>query len=96
MSHNSNIEFAILNVDAKNYKPWGTNAKMYLESRWFANTILENNESSSHDKAKANMFLHKHIDDVRKFEYLTTDDPSVLWKDLKNLFNYKNNRKFYL
>ena len=60
---------------------------MHLESMGIASTMIENNEIPSHDKAKANMFLHKHIDNGLKFGYLTTEDPSILWKDLKDRFD---------
>ncbi|GJW15632.1 disease resistance CC-NBS-LRR class family protein [Tanacetum coccineum] len=35
-----------------------------------AQTIVENNDSPPQDKARANIFLRKHIDDGLKFEYL--------------------------
>ncbi|GKA17963.1 hypothetical protein Tco_0697800 [Tanacetum coccineum] len=50
-------------------------------------TIIENNDSPPQDKANANIFLRKHIDDGLKFEYLTTKDPSIMWKDLKDRFD---------
>ncbi|GKD45175.1 hypothetical protein Tco_1269820 [Tanacetum coccineum] len=52
-----------------------------------AQTIVENNDSPPQDKARANIFLRKHIDDRLKFEYLTTEDPSILWKDLTDHFD---------
>ncbi|GJY75926.1 hypothetical protein Tco_0481042, partial [Tanacetum coccineum] len=52
-----------------------------------AQTIIENNDSPPQDKARANIFLRKHIDDGLKFEYLTIEDPSILWKDLRDPFD---------
>ncbi|GJR70784.1 hypothetical protein Tco_0016849 [Tanacetum coccineum] len=67
--------------------PWVLDVKMHLESMGIAQTIVENNDSPPQDKARANIFLRKHIDDGLKFEYLTTEDPSILWKDLKDRFD---------
>ncbi|XP_027077016.1 uncharacterized protein [Coffea arabica] len=47
------------------------------------NTIVEKNESSSQDRAKAMIFLRHHLDEGLKIEYLTVKDPLVLWRDLK-------------
>ncbi|GJX05709.1 hypothetical protein Tco_0191625 [Tanacetum coccineum] len=94
MSNLSKLEFSALNVTGKNYMPWVLNVKMHLESMGIAKTIIENNDSPPQDKAMANIFLHKHIDDGLKLEYLTTEDPSILWKDLKDPFN--NQRKVLL
>ncbi|GJY54723.1 hypothetical protein Tco_0446387 [Tanacetum coccineum] len=87
MSNLSKLEFGALNVTGKNYMPWVLDVKMHLESMGIAQTIVENNDSPPQDKARANIFLRKHIDDGLKFEYLTTEDPSILWKDLKDRFD---------
>ncbi|KAJ9547265.1 hypothetical protein OSB04_019808, partial [Centaurea solstitialis] len=56
---------------------------MHLESIGISDTLKEINLCSSQDNAKANIFLRRHVDEVLKFEYLNTNDPSILWKDLK-------------
>nr|GEU90436.1 retrovirus-related Pol polyprotein from transposon TNT 1-94 [Tanacetum cinerariifolium] len=84
MSNLSKLEFGALNVTGKNYMPWVLDVKMHLESMGIAQIIVENNDSPPQDKARANIFLCKHIDDGLKFKYLTTEDPSILWKDLKD------------
>ncbi|GJZ64765.1 hypothetical protein Tco_0621461 [Tanacetum coccineum] len=40
-------------------------------------------------KAKADVFLHQHIDKMLEFEYSNCDDPSILWKDLQRRFNHQ-------
>ncbi|GKA69417.1 hypothetical protein Tco_0775481 [Tanacetum coccineum] len=87
MSNLLKLEFSALNVTGKNYMPWVLDVKMHLESMGITQTIVENNDSPPQDKARANIFLRKHIDDGLKFEYLTTKDPSILWKDLKDRFD---------
>ncbi|XP_027151994.1 uncharacterized protein LOC113752054 [Coffea eugenioides] len=54
----------------------------------FGNTIVEKNESSSQDRAKAMIFLRHHLDEGLKIEYLTIKDPLVLWRDLKERFDH--------
>nr|GEW52038.1 hypothetical protein [Tanacetum cinerariifolium] len=41
-------------------------------------------------KAKADVFLHQHIDEMLEFEYSNCDDPSTLRKDLEIRFNNQN------
>ncbi|GJT65854.1 hypothetical protein Tco_1017334 [Tanacetum coccineum] len=40
-------------------------------------------------KAKADVFLHQHIDKMLEFEYSNCDDPSILRKDLQRRFNHQ-------
>nr|GEU70469.1 retrovirus-related Pol polyprotein from transposon TNT 1-94 [Tanacetum cinerariifolium] len=50
-------------------------------------TIQEGNKCTEETKAKADVFLHQHIDEMLEFEYSNCDDPSTLWKDLEIKFN---------
>ncbi|GJR50296.1 hypothetical protein Tco_1400817 [Tanacetum coccineum] len=50
-------------------------------------TIQEGNKCTEETKAKADVFLHQHIDEMLEFEYSNCDDPSTLWKDLEIRFN---------
>ncbi|GKB20375.1 hypothetical protein Tco_0854298 [Tanacetum coccineum] len=69
--------------------PWVLDVEMHLQSMGIAQTIIENSDSSPEDKARANIFLRKHIDNGLKLEYLTTEDPSILYKDLKDRIDNK-------
>ncbi|GJS06063.1 hypothetical protein Tco_0362859 [Tanacetum coccineum] len=50
-------------------------------------TIQEGSKCTEETKAKADVFLHQHIDEMLEIEYLNCDDPSTLWKDLEIRFN---------
>nr|GEV63751.1 retrovirus-related Pol polyprotein from transposon TNT 1-94 [Tanacetum cinerariifolium] len=54
-------------------------------------TIQEGNKYTEETKAKVDVFLHQHIDEMLEFKYSNGDDPSTLWKDLEIRFN--NQRK---
>lgn len=41
-------------------------------------TLQEGNECSEEIKAKADVFLHQHIDEMLEFKYSNSDDPSIL------------------
>ncbi|GKB37666.1 retrovirus-related pol polyprotein from transposon TNT 1-94 [Tanacetum coccineum] len=47
-------------------------------------TSQEGKKYSEESKAKADVFLHQHIDEMLEFEYSNCDDPSILWKDLQS------------
>ncbi|KAJ9546847.1 hypothetical protein OSB04_019390 [Centaurea solstitialis] len=82
-SNLTKLEFAALDVNGKNYMSWTIDVKRHLESMGILDTLKEINLCSSQDKAKANIFFRRHVDDMLKFEYLNTNDPSILWKDLR-------------
>ncbi|XP_027090457.1 uncharacterized protein [Coffea arabica] len=52
------------------------------------NTIVDENDASNQDRAKAMIFLRRHLDEGLKVEYLTVKDPLVLWRDLKERFDH--------
>ena len=61
---------------------------MHLESMGLTETIKEMNSTSSQDKTKMTIFIHRHLDECLKCEYLTVRDPSVLWKNPKERFDH--------
>jgi hypothetical protein len=89
MANIEKLAFAALDVAGKNYMPWTVDVKMHLTAMGLSETINENNDCSVQDKAKSSVFLRKHIDDCLKNEYMHTDDPSILWKDLKERFDHQ-------
>ena len=50
---------------------WVIDIEMYLESMGFAKTIKEMNSTSSKDKAKPTIFIHRYLSACLKCEYLT-------------------------
>ncbi|XP_027062948.1 uncharacterized protein [Coffea arabica] len=52
------------------------------------NTIVDENDASNQDRAKAMIFLRRHLDEGLKVEYLTVKDSLVLWQDLKEKFDH--------
>ena len=90
MSNLAKLEFAALEVTGKNYMPWIMDVKMHLQSQGIQNTINEHNEyATEQEKAKAIVFLRKHIDEMLKYEYLDVTDPIVLWNQLKERFDHQ-------
>ena len=58
-------------------------AKIHLDAMNLGNTIKEGNIASQQDRAKSLIFIRHHIDEGLKSEYLTVNDPLILWKSLK-------------
>uniref|UniRef100_A0A1S3XPS1 Uncharacterized protein n=1 Tax=Nicotiana tabacum TaxID=4097 RepID=A0A1S3XPS1_TOBAC len=82
MSNLSKFEFVALDISGSNYLPW------VLDAKGLGDTIKEGNEASSQDKAKFMIFLHHHLDEGLKSEYLTLKDPFQLWTGLKEGYDY--------
>ena len=57
-------------------------------------TISQENQTSLQDKSKAMIFLRHHLHESLKAQYLTVEDPLMLWNDLKE--RYDHQRDIYL
>ena len=57
---------------------WILDIQMHFQSMGLIDTIKENNNTSLQDKVKSIIFLHRHLDEGLKCEYLIVKDPSVL------------------
>ena len=67
---------------------WTVNVKRHLKSMDVLDAIQENNTCSDHDKAIADVFIHKHIDELLQHEYFNCDNPYTIWEDLKSRFGH--------
>ncbi|XP_050160361.1 uncharacterized protein LOC126633861 [Malus sylvestris] len=70
-------------------------AKIHLEVVNLGETIKEDNSASSQDRAKAMIFICRHLDEGLKSEYLMVEDPLTFWKALKNRYNHQKTLKLY-
>ena len=59
----------------------------HLNANGLGDVIKEINSASSQDKAKALIFIHRHLHEGLKAEYLIDKDPLVLWNKLKEKFH---------
>ncbi|XP_074355741.1 uncharacterized protein LOC141695392 [Apium graveolens] len=89
MSNLTKLEFNALHVTGKNYLTWILDAEIHLSAMGLGDTIKEGNKTSKQDKAKVMIFLHQHLDEGLKTEYLTIKDPLTLWKDLKERYYHQ-------
>ncbi|GJU56587.1 putative reverse transcriptase domain-containing protein [Tanacetum coccineum] len=87
MSNIEKLKFPALDITGANYIQWTGYVKRHLKSMGALATIQEGNKCTEETKAKADVFLHQHIDEMLEFEYSNCDDPSTLWKDLEIRFN---------
>ncbi|CAN6577978.1 unnamed protein product [Malus baccata var. baccata] len=83
------LEYAALDITGKNYLTWVLDTKIHLEAGNLGNTIREESNSSSQDRAKAMIFIRRHIDEALKSEYLTVEDPLALWEALRSRYNHQ-------
>ena len=90
MANITKLEFAALDISGKNYFSWILDVEIHLDAMNLGNTIKEENTASQQDHAKALIFLHHHIDEVLKSEYLTVKDLLLLWKSLKERYDHQN------
>ncbi|XP_068304360.1 uncharacterized protein [Pyrus communis] len=93
MENLAKLDFVTLNITGKNYLTWVMDAKIHLEAGNLGETIKEDNSASSQDQANAMIFIHRHLDEGLKSEYLMVEDPLTLWKALKNRCNHQKTLK---
>ncbi|CAN6694599.1 unnamed protein product [Malus baccata var. baccata] len=75
MANLAKLDFAALDITGKNYLTWVLDTKIHLEAANLGDTIKEESSSSSQDRAKAMIFIRRHLDEALKSEYLTVEDP---------------------
>ena len=92
MSNLSKLDFEALNISGNNYLAWALDAKIHLNAEGHGDTIKEGNKTTEQQKAKAMIFLRHHLHKDLKNEYLTIEDPKVLWDNLKERFDHQKNR----
>ncbi|XP_072062736.1 uncharacterized protein [Arachis hypogaea] len=85
----SYLEFNALDISGNNYLSWILDAEIHLDSMDLGDTIKAKNNASQKDKAKAMIFLRRHLDEGLKNEYLTLKDLADFWKDLEERYNHK-------
>lgn len=89
MTNIAKLEFKALDISGDNYLSWILDAEIHLQSQCLENAIKNGNTMSQQDKAKALIFLRRHIHDDLKTEYLTEKDPLHLWNSLKERYDHQ-------
>ena len=89
MSNLAKLEFVALDITGKNFLSWILDAEIHLDANGLGNTIKEKNTTSIQEKAKAMIFLRRHLHEGLKAEYLTVKDPLVLWNSLKERYEHQ-------
>ena len=74
MANLAKLDFATLDITGNNYLTWVLDTKIHLEAANLGDTIKEESSSSSQDRAKAMIFIRRHLDEALKSEYLTVED----------------------
>ncbi|XP_019071443.1 uncharacterized protein [Solanum lycopersicum] len=88
MSNLSKLEFVALDISEKNCLSWVLDVEIHLDAKGLHATIIQGNEPSRQDKAKAMIFLCYHLDEGMNIEHLTEKDPLELWNDLKGRYDH--------
>ncbi|KAI3457323.1 hypothetical protein Pfo_013986 [Paulownia fortunei] len=83
------FEFIALEIFGNNYLEWILDSEIYLDAMNLRKTIKEENEASLQDHTKTMIFLHYHLHEELKIKYLIVKDPYVLWKNLKERYDYQ-------
>ncbi|CAN6681017.1 unnamed protein product [Malus baccata var. baccata] len=93
MANLAKLDFAALDITGKNYLTWVLDNKIHLEAANLGDNIREESSSSSQDRAKAMIFIRRHLNEALKNEYLTIEDPLAFWKALRNRYNHQTTIK---
>ncbi|GKA34444.1 hypothetical protein Tco_0720873, partial [Tanacetum coccineum] len=81
MSNLVKLEFLALDISGQNYLSWVLNG--------LGDTIKAGKETTIEQKAKAMIFLRRHLHENLKIEHLTVKDPLVLWNHLKDIYEHQ-------
>ncbi|GJU76928.1 retrovirus-related pol polyprotein from transposon TNT 1-94 [Tanacetum coccineum] len=69
MSNIEKIKFSALDITRANYIQWTGNVKRHLKSMGALATLQKGNKCSDETKAKVDVFLHQHVDEMLEFKY---------------------------
>ncbi|EAZ11596.1 hypothetical protein OsJ_01460 [Oryza sativa Japonica Group] len=99
MTYIAKRDFAELAVSGKNYLTWALDTKSCLGAKKLLNCIQDptiatsaggvNNLPTSAEKNQALHFLRHHLNTTLKNEYMTEEDPKVLWDSLKDRYGHQ-------
>ncbi|KAI5318990.1 hypothetical protein L3X38_038698 [Prunus dulcis] len=89
MANLAKLEFAALDLSGDNYLSWVLDAKIHLRANGLGQTIVDENDASPEENAKAMIFLRRHIHKALKSEYVVVDEPLVLWKALGERYDHQ-------
>ena len=78
MANLAKLESVALDISKDNYLSWALDAKIHLSTKALAETIVEPNECSAQEKAKAMIFIRHHLYEYLNMEYLTVKDLAIL------------------
>ncbi|XP_074336330.1 uncharacterized protein LOC141673479 [Apium graveolens] len=90
MANFTKLEFEAFDITRKNYLSWILDIEIHLAAQGLGDTIKEGNKESESNRAKAMIFLRRHLHERLKTEYLTVKDPLELWKNLKDRYDHQN------
>ncbi|CAN6693208.1 unnamed protein product [Malus baccata var. baccata] len=83
------LDFVALDITGKNYLTWVVDTKIHLKVGNLRETIREENNAFSQTRAKATIFIRRHLDEGLKSKYLTVEYLLAIWKKLKNIYNHQ-------
>ncbi|KAL5574125.1 hypothetical protein UlMin_023722 [Ulmus minor] len=89
MENLTKLEFVALDITGKNNLSWILDAQIHLDTMDLGDIIVDGNETSMQDRAKAMIFLRHHLHEGLKIEYVTAKDPFELWQNLKNRYDHQ-------
>ncbi|KAI5349917.1 hypothetical protein L3X38_002808 [Prunus dulcis] len=89
MANLAKLEFAALDLSGDNFLSWVLDAKIHLRANGLGQTIVDENNASPEENAKATIFLRRHIHEALKSEYVVVDESLVLWKALGERYDHQ-------
>ena len=89
MSNLTKLEFVTLDISGKNYLSQILDAEIHFDAMNLGVTIIEGNQPSLQDRAKALIFFHHHLHKGLKNEDLIAKDHFTLWSNLKERYDHQ-------
>ena len=71
----------------RDYVTWARNVENYLAQNDLSDTIVSGSNCSKQEKAQALFYIHLHLNEDFKNEYMLERDPLVIWQSLKDHFD---------
>lgn len=89
MSNFTKLDFVALDITGKNYLSSILDVEIHLDAEGLRDTIKKENQASILNRAKAMIFIRRHLDEGLKSKYLIVKYPFTLGKNLNERYDHQ-------
>ena len=88
MAHITKPKFHVLDISGQNYQSWRLDVELHLQKEGLVNSLKKDGNANAKYKANALIFMHCHLHDSLKVQYLMVRDLLELCNKLRERYDH--------